>query len=75
VETKKSAASIASLAGVHDFEQSNGKAFFEVESDQLNEVVKKLSTLELTHVTSHPPRLEELFLRHYDKEQSDEAEK
>ncbi|MDX1765660.1 MAG: ABC transporter ATP-binding protein [Candidatus Saccharimonadales bacterium] len=73
VETKKSALPIAKLKGVHEFNEVKGRTTFEVESKHLNDVVKKLSALQVTHVTSHPPRLEELFLRHYDK-QSDNPE-
>jgi len=74
VETKKSTLPIAKLKGIHEFNEHKGKTTFEVESKHLNDVVKKLAVLQVTHVTSHPPRLEELFLRHYDKQSDDNLE-
>ncbi len=71
VETKKSSKEIAKLIGVHDYKEKGNKASFEVEPKHLNEVMKQLSSLELAHITSHPPRLEELFLKHYDNEPED----
>ncbi len=68
IQTKKSPASLAKLKGIHEFESKGNKASFEVEPGSLNAVTKKLTELQLVHMTSHPPRLEELFLRHYDKE-------
>ena len=68
IETKKPADSLAKINGVHNFEEKGKKVTFEVEPGQLDDVMDKLATLDLTHVTSHPPRLEELFLRHYDSD-------
>jgi ABC-2 type transport system ATP-binding protein len=66
IESKQSAEAIANLDGVHEFEQSGDKASFEVEPQHLSAITKRIAELELTHITSHPPKLEELFLRHYD---------
>lgn len=71
VETKKSSKGIAQLKGVHDYKEKGNKASFEVEPGQLDEVMKKLSSFELAHINSHPPRLEELFLKHYDNKPED----
>ena len=67
VETKKKLDKIAKLEGVHEFSTVRGKASFEVEPGKLSLVMKELASLEPIHVTSHPPKLEELFLRHYDE--------
>ena len=66
VETKKPALAISKLKGVHEYSQNGKKASFEVEPNELNSVMQELSSLEVIHITSHPPRLEELFLKHYD---------
>ncbi len=68
IETKKSAKAVAKLDGVHNYEELGNKVVFEVEPKHLDQVMKKLASLELSHITSHPPRLEELFLRHYDND-------
>ena len=72
IEAKQSTKLLAELDGVHQFEQLNGKTSFEVEPQFLADVTKHVAQLELTHITSHPPKLEELFLRHYDHVSSDE---
>ena len=66
IETNKSAVALAKTHGVHEFKDDEGKITFEVEPKYLSEVAKKIASLELTHITSHPPKLEEVFLRHYD---------
>ena len=66
IKATKSTKSLARLKGVHEYAEHNGVTSFEVEPEQLNSVVKKLSDMQLVTMTSHPPKLEELFLRHYD---------
>ncbi len=66
IETNKNADSLAKVKGVHEFTKENNRVTFEVEPEHLSEVTKKVASLELTHITSHPPKLEEVFLRHYD---------
>ena len=66
IETKKPADSLSKLKGVHEFVQVKEKVTFEVEPEALTEVTKKIANLDLVHITSHPPKLEEVFLRHYD---------
>ena len=55
VETVMSPASLKKLKGVHEFDADGKRA-----------VTKKLAALGVVHIVSHPPKLEELFLRHYD---------
>ncbi len=67
ITSKKSTKDLAKLNGVLNYELGkNGTATFEVEPESLNSIMKKLATFDLLNVTSHPPSLEELFLRHYD---------
>ena len=58
-------ASIARVPGVHDLRLHDHKVDFEVDSDRLAEVVKTLAPLGVRSLISHPPTLEELFIRHY----------
>jgi ABC-2 type transport system ATP-binding protein len=39
---------------------------FEVDSDRLADVVRALAPLGVSSLVSHPPTLEELFMRHYE---------
>ncbi|XUL89126.1 ATP-binding cassette domain-containing protein [Streptomyces galilaeus] len=62
---------LASLPGVHDLaiqqiQNSQGhRVRLQVEADQLNAVLRSLSDSGVRSLTSKPPTLEELFLRHY----------
>lgn len=64
-QTRESADDLAKLAGVHDFEVDGGQVSFDVDGDHLEAVIADLARLGVTALTSHPPTLEELFLRHY----------
>jgi ABC-2 type transport system ATP-binding protein len=56
---------LAALGGVHDVRLNDHKVDFEVDSDRLDEVIRALAPLGVRSLVSHPPTLEELFLRHY----------
>jgi ABC-2 type transport system ATP-binding protein len=56
------------LPGVHDAEVSDGHARFAVDGTHLDGAIKHLSGFGLRTLTSHPPTLEELMLRHYGDE-------
>ncbi|WP_434442777.1 ABC transporter ATP-binding protein [Lentzea sp. E54] len=57
---------LADLAGVHDLVAEGNRVRFEVDSDQLDPVLKQLVSTGVRTLTSQPPTLEELFLRHYE---------
>jgi ABC-2 type transport system ATP-binding protein len=56
---------LASLPGVHDLDIQGKRVQLQVETDQLNAVLRSLSESGVRSLTSKPPTLEELFLRHY----------
>ena len=53
------------LAGVHDIVASDGRVQFAVDGEHLDTAVKHISGFGIRALTSHPPTLEELMLRHY----------
>ncbi|WP_020580182.1 ABC transporter ATP-binding protein [Actinopolymorpha alba] len=59
---------LAQLGGVHDLRVDGTRVRFEVDSNQLGPVLRQLTTLGVRSLTSQPPTLEELFLRHYQDE-------
>ncbi len=67
-ETEARAESLADLAGVHDLEIHGTHVRFEVDTDHLDAAVRRLGELGVRSLVSHPPTLEELFLRHYGDE-------
>jgi len=71
-------AALADLTGVHDLVVDPGKdggsrVRCEVDSDRLEDVLRLLVAAGVKTLTSQPPTLEELFLRHYESEAADTA--
>jgi ABC-2 type transport system ATP-binding protein len=64
-ETEGAPGAIAELPGVHGFHGNGNEVRFEVDTDQLDRVVRELGLLGVRSLVSHPPTLEELFLRQY----------
>ncbi|MEV0909222.1 ABC transporter ATP-binding protein [Streptomyces hokutonensis] len=62
---------LASLPGVHDLDVQGHRVHLQVEADQLNAVLRSLSDSGVRSLTSKPPTLEELFLRHYQEQGSE----
>lgn len=75
---------IAELAGppnglanselIHDLKVEGNKVRFDVETRALDDVLKQLSQVGVRSLTSQPPTLEELFLRHYTADTTENAE-
>jgi ABC-2 type transport system ATP-binding protein len=59
-------APMAAVPGVHDLRLHDHRVEFEVDSDRLADVVRTLAPLGVRSLVSHPPTLEELFIRHYE---------
>jgi ABC-2 type transport system ATP-binding protein len=57
---------LAELAGVHDLVEESARVRFDVDNDDLDAVLRHLTTFGVRSLTSQPPTLEELFLRHYE---------
>jgi ABC-2 type transport system ATP-binding protein len=57
------------LAGVHDLVVDDNRVRFEVDTAELDAVLKHLTTFGVRSLVSQPPTLEELFLRHYEQAQ------
>ncbi|MEV6940654.1 ABC transporter ATP-binding protein [Streptomyces sp. NPDC051172] len=59
---------LAHLPGVHDLVVQGRRVRLQVDTDQLGAVLRQLSESGVRSLTSTPPTLEELFLRHYQDE-------
>ena len=64
---------LAGLAGVHDLQVDGTRVRCQVDTAQLDEVLRRLSAAGVRSLTSQPPTLEELFLRHYQADRSPPA--
>lgn len=56
------------VPGVGNVTRVDGRVSFDVDTDHLDEAVAYLAELRVTSLVSHPPTLEELFLRQYGDE-------
>ncbi|MFI7543548.1 ATP-binding cassette domain-containing protein [Actinoplanes sp. NPDC049599] len=70
VETSRPLTGLDTLPGVHDVVVDDHHARFDVDTAQLDTVVRRLAPLGVRSLTSTPPTLEELFLRHYGDERT-----
>jgi len=62
---------LAALPGVHDLKVEGLRVHFDVDTDQLDAVLRQLTQAGVRSLASHPPTLEQLFLRHYESESTD----
>jgi ABC-2 type transport system ATP-binding protein len=67
-ETAGPANGLADLAGVHGLVVDGTHVRFDVDTDHIDNAVRRLGELGVRSLVSHPPTLEELFLRHYGDE-------
>ncbi|MGW3656265.1 ABC transporter ATP-binding protein [Streptomyces sp. NPDC005151] len=56
---------LAHLPGVHDIDIQGMRVTLQVDTDKLDAVLRSLTASGVRSLTSTPPTLEELFLRHY----------
>ena len=59
---------LGSMAGVHDLQVDQNHVKLQVDSAQLDPVLRQLTSHGVRSLVSQPPTLEELFLRHYESE-------
>jgi ABC-2 type transport system ATP-binding protein len=56
---------LGSVPGIHDLHINGEFIVFDVDGEHLASVVKRLTDHGIRSLTSHPPTLEDLFMRHY----------
>jgi len=70
-ETARPIPDLADLPGLHDLERNGTRIRCQVDTAELNGVLRRLTEAGVLTLTSRPPTLEELFLRHYSDSDSD----
>ena len=60
---------LAELSGMHDLQVDGKRVHCEVDSAELGDVLRHLTSFGLLSLISQPPTLEDLFMRHYQTEQ------
>ncbi|WP_331618271.1 ABC transporter ATP-binding protein [Serpentinicella sp. ANB-PHB4] len=68
VKTRKAIEGINALKGIHDLSEEKGGLVFQVDSEEMGNVIKHISQFEILKLESAPPALEDLFIRHYEGE-------
>ncbi len=68
VETERPVTGLEGLRGIHNPVVEGLRAKFDVDTAHLDAAVRHLTTFGIRTLTSQPPTLEELFLRHYGDE-------
>jgi ABC-2 type transport system ATP-binding protein len=64
-ETARHADALDAIPGVAHVTRLDGRVSFEVDTDHLGQAMTYLTSLRIRSLVSHPPTLEELFLRQY----------
>ncbi|QCR33713.1 ABC transporter ATP-binding protein [Lysinibacillus sp. SGAir0095] len=66
VETKESITQLHEIKGIHAIDEKKGAISFQVDTEQLDLVIKHISQFGIVKLESTPPTLEDLFMRHYE---------
>jgi ABC-2 type transport system ATP-binding protein len=70
-ELTRPTSELATLPGVHDLDVQGLRVHLQVDTDKLDAVLRALTAAGVRSLTSRPPTLEELFLRHYQEDGTD----
>lgn len=65
IQTREPIEALNEVKGIHDIEKRNNTLYFQVDSEELDNVIKYISPFGIIKLESAPPTLEDLFLRHY----------
>ncbi|WKA58781.1 ABC transporter ATP-binding protein [Planococcus shenhongbingii] len=66
VETKRPMPSLHELKGIQGIQEKQGTLSFQVDAEELDQVIRYISGFGVVKLESSPPTLEELFMRHYE---------
>ena len=72
-ETLRHADELDAVPGVGHVQRMDGRVSFDVDTHHLDEAMSYLASLDIRSLVSHPPTLEELFLREYGDAVPEEA--
>ena len=74
VQTARPISGLREMPGVHDLQADDTHAVFDVDTAHVGAVLRHVAAFDVRSLTSTPPTLEELFLRHYGDELALESE-
>lgn len=65
IQTREPIKALNELKGIHDIEEKDNSIYFQVDTEEMDNVMKYISQFGITKLESAPPTLEDLFMRHY----------
>lgn len=71
IQTKEPINSLHEVKGIHDVEEKDNSLYFQVDSEEMDNVIRYISKFGVIKLESNPPTLEDLFMRHYKGEAGD----
>ncbi|WP_281975284.1 ABC transporter ATP-binding protein [Halobacillus litoralis] len=74
VDTKQPMTGLNELEGMHEIEEGEHGVSFQVETAQIDPVIKHISQFGIIKIESAPPTLEDLFMRHYEGKETEGGE-
>ncbi|MCT2537285.1 ABC transporter ATP-binding protein [Aquibacillus koreensis] len=66
VETREPLGQLGNLKGIYAIQKKGQSTSFQIDSNEIDNVIKYLSQFGIVKLESAPPTLEELFMRHYE---------
>ena len=54
------------MKGIHNLERSDSEFLFQVDTEELGNIIQYISSFGIEKLESAPPTLEDLFMRHYE---------
>jgi len=66
VQTKEVIANLSNLKGVFNLETNDLEVSFQIDSEELDTVIRYISQFGIVKLESAPPTLEDLFMKHYE---------
>ena len=66
IKTKETIPALQEVKGIHNLEQSDSEFVFQVDTEELGNIIQYISSFGIEKLESAPPTLEDLFMRHYE---------
>ncbi|HEY4601843.1 MAG TPA: ABC transporter ATP-binding protein [Cerasibacillus sp.] len=66
IKTKQPLKTLHEIKGVYDIQNKNQEISFQVDTEELDTIIKHVSQFGIVKLESAPPTLEDLFMRHYE---------
>ncbi|MCQ6276879.1 ABC transporter ATP-binding protein [Bacillus sp. V3B] len=65
IKTKEAIPSLSEVSGVHNLVEKDSELSFQVDTDEMDALIRYISPFGIIKLESTPPTLEDLFMRHY----------